>query len=61
MHATDWGDIIRWAVMFGAPLLGGMIWLLACGGPHGEKRNKMWTQGPFVPSADDQSTSDRNE
>lgn len=55
MSASDWGDVIRWAAMIGAPLVGGLIWVLAYGGPHGERRNRMWTQGPFVPTGEDKA------
>jgi hypothetical protein len=60
MDAINWHGVIGWAVVIGAPLLGGLIWVLAYGGQNGERRNRMWTQGPFVPTGEDKAR-DKNE
>jgi uncharacterized membrane-anchored protein YhcB (DUF1043 family) len=45
---------ITWAVIIGAPVAGILIGVIAFRGPAGEQRNRMWTQGPFVPIEDEE-------
>lgn len=54
MGSIDWHTILAWGVSIGAPIVGGLLWILAYGGPKGEQRNRMWTQGPFVPTGETQ-------
>jgi hypothetical protein len=54
MHAIDWHGTLTWVVLLGAPVVGGLLWLLAYGGPKGEERNRMWTRGPFAPTGEEQ-------
>ncbi|MDB5824519.1 MAG: hypothetical protein JWR21_3223 [Herminiimonas sp.] len=54
MHSIDWHSVLTWAVLIAAPVVGGLLWIRAYGGPKGEQRNRMWTQGPFVPTGEEE-------